>query len=82
MEFINDTLQNWWQFALVFVATCYLCAVQETWPLSRAKALEIIKGSAAVVIVFIFLSSGRGCSSSGSTMEDCRPAGPGIYNTC
>lgn len=44
------------------------------------RAIEIAKGAAALIIIFAFLTGGRGCASGGPPGDvDCIPAGPGIY---
>lgn len=50
--------------------------------ISVADVKDIAVGAAVLVLVFAFMTGGRGCSGGGANIEDCRPAGPGIYNDC
>jgi len=74
---------------LQFIATFVGAALFFMWgahskgiAITMKSAWEIIQAAAAIVLIFAFLSGGRGCTSSGITDTDCRPAGPGIYNDC
>lgn len=80
MTFINAVFANWWQFAACFV-TIFVLAIANEEKRTAKSVWEITKGAAAIVIVFAFLSGGRGCSGS-VTDTDCSPAGSAIYNDC
>ena len=80
MGFIQSIMANWWQFAAVFLIVLVIGFANEK-PLTAKIAIDLIKGALSIVVVFAFLSGGKGCSSGGGYSE-CSPAGPGIYNDC
>lgn len=80
MGFFQSVMANWWQFAAVFLIVMVFGLANEK-TLTMKAAIDILKGALSIVVIFAFLSGGRGCSSSGGD-SDCNPAGPGIYNDC
>lgn len=81
MGFFRSVVDNWGQFAAVFFIVFVFAAANET-KLTLKSCVEITKGALAIVVIFAFLSAGKGCTRSGDIDSDCRPAGPGIYSDC
>ena len=86
LAFVTDgkgiQLENlaWGQFGTVFL-TIMIVGIANERPITFKSVIEVAKGATAIVLIFAFLSGGKGCTS-GNGSEDCRPAGPGIYNDC
>lgn len=77
-------MENIWQFVAVFIGSALFFAygaISKGIVIDKNEAVGIAQAAAAIVLIFAFLSGGKGCTS-GSGDYDCRPAGPGIYNDC
>jgi hypothetical protein len=73
-----------YQFLLVFVVAGLFFAHgarSKNLPMNRKTFIEICQAAAVVVLVFAFLSGGKGCASASGDATDCQP-GPAIYGTC
>ena len=84
MEFVAAIGDSFWQFAAVFVIAALFFAYGASTkgvPMNIKTLGEIAFAAASIVLVFAFLSGGKGCTVA-SDVGDCRPAGPGIYNEC
>lgn len=80
MGFFQSVIANWGQFAAAFCIV-FVIGIANEKPLTMKAIIEIFKGAISIVVIFAFLSSGKGCSSGGGYSE-CSPAGPSIYNDC
>jgi len=72
------------QFLLTFIGAALFFlygARSKNLPITWRSAREIAAAALAVVVVFAFLSGGKGCVSASSDGIDCQP-GPGIFGTC
>lgn len=82
---LNSIAENWPQFAACFfiaLAFFFRGAAANKIPITVRTAGEIATAAAAVVLLFVFLSGGRGCSSQSNMDAECAPPGTGIYNDC